>query len=95
MKKFQFGNAVQDYLWIELDKAAKAESKLLDLNLTDIMNSWTKQMGHPVVTVEKIDNNNIRITQKQFLLDPSSPPTEVSPYKLVESKYMLKSQTKM
>jgi hypothetical protein len=25
-------------------------------------------MGHPVVTVEKIDNNNIRITQKTIFI---------------------------
>jgi aminopeptidase N len=62
-------------------KAAKEDLKLLNLTLADVMNTWTRQMGHPLITIEKIDNNNIRIRQKQFLLDPSSPPTELSPYK--------------
>ena len=38
-------------------------------------------MGHPVITINTLPNDTgISITQKQFLLDPTSPPTEVSPY---------------
>ena len=44
------------------------------------MNTWTKQMGHPVITINRINSTHIQITQKQFLLDPTSPPTVVSPY---------------
>ena len=44
------------------------------------MNTWTKQMGHPVVTIKRKDGVHIEIQQKQFLLDPNSPPTIVSPY---------------
>ena len=35
----------------------------------DIMNSWTLQMGFPVVT---IDTRTGEVTQKHFLLDPDS-----------------------
>lgn len=63
-----------------LFKAAKNESKLLDLNLTDVMNTWTKQMGHPVINI-KLVQDRVQITQKQFLLDPASPPTAESPFK--------------
>ena len=56
----------------------------MNLNFTEIMYTWTRQMGHPLITIERIDNNNIRISQKQFLFDPSSPPTEASAYKFVQ-----------
>ena len=62
-------------------KAAADEGKLTEVNLTTVMNTWTKQMGHPLITIERLNENSIRISQKHFLLDPSSPPTEVSPYK--------------
>ena len=45
------------------------------------MNTWTKQMGHPVVTIERVNENSIKIKQSQFLLDPSTPPIEMSPFK--------------
>ena len=38
-------------------------------------------MGHPLITIERVNENSIRIAQMQFLYDPSSPPTEASPYK--------------
>ena len=45
------------------------------------MNTWTLQMGHPVIKIERVTANTIKITQKQFLYDPNSPPNIVSPYK--------------
>ena len=38
-------------------------------------------MGHPLITIERINQNSIRISQKQFLFDPFTPPTEISTYK--------------
>ena len=40
-----------------------------------------KQMGHPVVTIKRIDMQTISLSQNQFLLDPTSPPTVASDYK--------------
>jgi hypothetical protein len=45
------------------------------------MNTWTLQMGHPLITIEIVNENSIKISQKQFLIDPSSPPVEKSKYK--------------
>jgi hypothetical protein len=39
-------------------------------------------MGYPLITIERINKTNIKISQKQFLLDPSSPPNVMSIYKL-------------
>ena len=40
-----------------------------------------KQMGHPIVTITRIDDRRINLTQNHFLLDPTSKPTVNSPYK--------------
>ena len=62
-------------------KVVKEEGKLIGLRLDDIMRTWTKQMGHPVVTIRRVDSQTIVLTQNHFLLDPSSPPTVQSSYK--------------
>ena len=59
---------------------AKIDGRLLNQNLTNIMNTWTRQMGHPVVTIKKLDVNTISLTQNHFLLDPTSQPVS-SPFK--------------
>lgn len=63
----------------------------MNLNLEEIMSTWTKQMGYPLITIERNNQTSIKITQKQFLLDPSSPPTEESAYKYNISNYLLKN----
>lgn len=44
------------------------------------MNTWTRQMGHPVLQIDKIDSTHISIKQEHFLLDSSSKPIP-SPFK--------------
>ncbi|XP_008550321.1 glutamyl aminopeptidase [Microplitis demolitor] len=41
------------------------------INITAIMDTWTRQMGFPVVNVEKT-GLNLTLTQKRFLLDPEA-----------------------
>ena len=45
------------------------------------MNTWTKQMGHPVLFVNTSGKDSIELTQKQFLLNPEVKPIEVSDFK--------------
>ena len=52
-----------------------------NLNLNQIMSTWMKQMGHPVVTIKRIDSKTISLTQNHFLLDPKSKPSIASEYK--------------
>jgi hypothetical protein len=66
-----------------LIKAALSEGKLNNTNLGDVMNTWTRQMGHPVVTVNQTSADTFTLTQKHFLLNPISKPSEVSEYKQV------------
>jgi hypothetical protein len=44
------------------------------------MTTWTRQMGHPVITVKKLSPNTIGLTQNHFLLDSQAVP-QSSPYK--------------
>lgn len=80
LNSFSYGNAGREDLWRELEKVANEDSKISGLNFTDVMNTWTLQMGHPLITIERINENSIRISQKQFLLDPLTPPTQPSTY---------------
>lgn len=70
LKKFQFANAKTSDFWDSLQEAS-------NLPVKEVMDTWTSQMGYPVVTVSGRQN----ITQKRFLLDskadPSQPPSEL------------------
>ena len=75
LKKFAFSNAEQDDLWNELDKQAKIDNTLdPSLSVKSIMDTWTRKKGYPVVLVErsKSNRNNIKLTQKWFLLNSNN-----------------------
>lgn len=44
-----------------------------NLNLTEAMRQWTKQSGHPLVSVNKINNTHISIKQQRFVLNSTTP----------------------
>jgi len=50
-----------------------------NLNVTEIMLTWTKQMGYPVVTVSKGDDGHLQINQTRFMTGPVAE-DDVSPY---------------
>ncbi|XP_054447594.1 glutamyl aminopeptidase [Pteronotus mesoamericanus] len=68
LKKYKFSNAKTSDFWEALEEAS-------NLPVKEVMDTWTKQMGYPVLNVE----NKKTITQKRFLLDakanPSQPPS--------------------
>ena len=37
------------------------------------MSSWTKQKGHPVVHVKRLNKTHVTIEQNRFLLDSTVP----------------------
>lgn len=53
-------------------------------NVKEVMDTWTKQMGFPVITIslDTSDPNNIQIMAKQqrFLADPSAVSDNESPF---------------
>ncbi|KAL4715582.1 hypothetical protein ACJJTC_009208 [Scirpophaga incertulas] len=69
LKKYKFGNTVTKDLLSSLEPYFKKDYP--NLSLEYIMDTWTRQMGYPILTVSKVDGaNSYKITQKRFLLDP-------------------------
>ena len=54
LKKFEYGNAVTADLWQELSSVSSKQ-----LNISKIMDTWTRQMGYPVLTVSLIVHTTV------------------------------------
>nr|XP_056711294.1 glutamyl aminopeptidase [Euleptes europaea] len=71
LTNYHFKNAKTDDFWRALEAASGKQVK-------EVMDTWTRQMGYPVLNVD----SNLKITQKRFLLDPkanaSEPPSAFS-----------------
>ncbi|XP_005148679.2 glutamyl aminopeptidase [Melopsittacus undulatus] len=70
LKKHHFQNAKTDQFWEALEEASNIPVK-------EVMDTWTRQMGYPVLQME----SNSVLTQKRFLLDPNAdasyPPSDL------------------
>ncbi|KAF3693482.1 Glutamyl aminopeptidase [Channa argus] len=68
---YHFKNAKTDNFWESL-------ANVSGLPIAAVMDTWTKQMGYPVLNLS-ISETNAKLTQKRFLLDPktdaSQPPS--------------------
>lgn len=74
LRKYAFNNAETKDLWNALGKKAGMDVKT-------IMDTWTLQMGFPVVTIKRVDKTSkATATQKHFLLDPNAEVKETSPF---------------
>ncbi|XP_016349241.1 thyrotropin-releasing hormone-degrading ectoenzyme [Sinocyclocheilus anshuiensis] len=64
-----YGNAARDDLWNKFSEAMQREGK--DINITQVMDRWTLQMGYPVITISKNDSldNSVTISQEHFVYD--------------------------
>ncbi|XP_074286874.1 aminopeptidase M1-like [Silene latifolia] len=60
IKRYAYANAKTEDLWAVLEEESNEPVR-------DIMNSWTKQKGYPVVSV-KLNDQKLEIEQSQFLL---------------------------
>lgn len=74
LRKYAFANAETKDLWNALGEKAEMDVKT-------IMDTWTLQMGFPVVTIKRAGSNKATATQKHFLLDPNAVVKEPSPFK--------------
>ncbi|XP_046395915.1 glutamyl aminopeptidase-like isoform X2 [Ischnura elegans] len=72
---YAFGNADTDDLWTSLSLSANHT-----INVKAIMDTWTRQMGYPLVTITREGRRKFRATQKRFLLSPNSPNTPSYPF---------------
>ncbi|XP_060042237.1 glutamyl aminopeptidase isoform X2 [Erinaceus europaeus] len=70
LKKYKFMNAKTSHFWEALQEAS-------GLPVKEVMDTWTKQMGYPVLSV----TGQNTLTQNRFLLDskadPSQPPSDL------------------
>lgn len=78
LNKYKFSNAVTADLWKELQETIEDKNIKVD----KVMDTWTRQMGYPVLEVTKNGNQTRVLTQCRFLanLDAVSNPEE-SPYR--------------
>ncbi|KAI1887340.1 hypothetical protein AGOR_G00189300 [Albula goreensis] len=68
LKTFPFMNAKTADFWRSLEEVS-------NLPVENIMDTWTKQMGYPVLSLT-IAGQNAKLTQKRFLLDPKADPAQ-------------------
>ncbi|XP_071825548.1 aminopeptidase Ey-like isoform X2 [Apostichopus japonicus] len=73
LKRHAYNNTQTSDLWEALREASEANDKEVDVK--DLMDYWTLQMGYPLVTFKK-DKGKIHVTQEQFLIYPSGAPTD-------------------
>ncbi|XP_028255693.1 thyrotropin-releasing hormone-degrading ectoenzyme-like [Parambassis ranga] len=65
-----YSNAARDDLWSKLSQAMHSEGR--DINIGEMMDRWTLQMGYPVVTIsknqsEQLPTHYITVSQEHFL----------------------------
>jgi aminopeptidase N len=61
-------------LWAELTAAGREDGTIPDnLTVNDIMDTWTLQMGFPVVTaVRDYAEGTVELSQHKFLISPTA-----------------------
>lgn len=71
LKKHQYANAKQDDLWAALTEVAHANQALpRELSVKEIMDTWTLQVGYPIIKVDRnYDTNSAQISQSRYLVD--------------------------
>ena len=68
LKKHQFGNAVTNDLWSAISNEwAKTKSSRFNITVQEMMDTWTLQMGYPLISfVQQNDTNIYQIKQERF-----------------------------
>ncbi|OWK56083.1 Thyrotropin-releasing hormone-degrading ectoenzyme [Lonchura striata] len=72
----KYGNAARNDLWNTLSKALKRVGK--SVNIQEVMDQWTLQMGYPVITISgnETTDNIIVISQERFVYDSDTKPKD-------------------
>lgn len=71
LNEHKYGNANSGDLWEALNKVFPDTT---GVKIADIMQTWTLQMGYPVLNITILSNNKITVTQERFFqvaTDPS------------------------
>ena len=69
LKKYKFANAVTNDLWREISEQwAKSATRRFNLTVQEMMDTWTLQMGYPLISFVQHNSTNIySIKQERFL----------------------------
>ncbi|XP_065075493.1 aminopeptidase A-like isoform X2 [Ochlerotatus camptorhynchus] len=78
LNKLRYGNGESKDLMDELDNLF-SDTMEPTATVTRVMDTFTKQKGFPVITVERV-GNQYRLRQSRFLADPAANETEVSEF---------------
>ena len=62
---YMFSNAEMSQLWATFEEVAEHRYKI-----GEIMDTWTRQMGFPVVTVQHVAGDRYVLNQSRFLVNP-------------------------
>ena len=83
LRDFKYKAAEQDDLWEHLTRVGHKDGTLRsDITVKQIMDTWTLQMGFPVVTVNRnYDSNSAELTQERFLLLKSEDSKDTHDYR--------------
>ncbi len=66
LKKHRFGNAVTGDLWQAISEAWNGTAR--NFSIPEMMDTWTLQMGYPIIVFEQQNATNIyTIRQEKFL----------------------------
>lgn len=65
LKKYSYSNAQTNDLWQSLTQESISSEG--EINVTEMMTSWTSQMGFPVISVKR-ENKILHIEQQHFLV---------------------------
>lgn len=65
LKKHEYSNASTDDLWESLTKAS-------GIDVSKFMATWTEKTGYPILAIENLNNNKIRLSQERFTLHPKA-----------------------
>ncbi|XP_032514950.2 aminopeptidase A-like isoform X2 [Danaus plexippus] len=79
LKKYKYGNTITQDLLSSLEPYFRKDNPTL--SLTYIMDTWTRQMGYPLISIKSGDKpNTYIIRQERFLIDPEAKDPEPSKY---------------
>lgn len=81
--RFKYGNAVTNDLWTALAEVAEGR-----LDIKGIMDTWTRQMGYPVLQVQPVTALLHQITFSLSQVERSGP----SSYRVRQQRYLTDSR---
>ncbi|GAB1601075.1 hypothetical protein Ahia01_000385700, partial [Argonauta hians] len=83
LKKFSYSNAQTEDLWemLSLDgpEQNRSQSTEPDFPVATVMNTWTKQSQHPLVTI-KLEGTTVTATQELYVTSPNITQLKASPF---------------